>query len=85
MRNAMVRYNAETNYWSVRIKRGYTIFYAGNDENESREHLENNFRMAEPHDVDASLILKIHGKVPNFRICVKNDESIVITHLTSLN
>ena len=73
--------NAKTTFWSVRdAKNEILFFYAGKDENESREHLENNMRMAEAQGVEATLTLKIHAKCPKDGYFSKNEEGIVITH-----
>jgi hypothetical protein len=73
--------NAVTSCWSVRdAKNDILFFYAGKDQNESREHLENNIRMAESQGVEATLTLKIHAKCPKDGFFAKNEEGIVITH-----
>jgi hypothetical protein len=73
--------NAKTCYWSVRDpKNDILFFYAGKDENEAREHLENNMRMAEAQGVETTLTLKIHAKCPKDGYFAKNEEGIVITH-----
>lgn len=73
--------NAKTCYWSVRDpKNDILFFYGGKDENESREHLENNMRMAEAQGVETTLTLKIHAKCPKDGYFAKNEEGIVITH-----
>jgi len=73
--------NAKTTFWSVRdAKNEILFFYAGKDENESREHLENNIRMAEAQGVEATLTLKIHAKAPKLGFFTKNEEGIVTTY-----
>jgi hypothetical protein len=73
--------NAKTPYWSVRDAKGDILFfYAGKDENESRQHLEDNMRMAEAQGVEATLTLKIHPRCPKEGYFGKNEEGIVITH-----
>jgi hypothetical protein len=73
--------NAKTCFWSVRDSKGEILFfYAGKDENESRQHLEDNMRMAEAQGVEATLTLKIHPKCPKEGYFSKSDEGIVITH-----
>jgi hypothetical protein len=73
--------NANTTFWSVRdAKNEILFFYAGKDENESREHLENNIRMAETQGVEATLTLKIHAKAPKLGFFTKNEEGIVTTY-----
>jgi hypothetical protein len=73
--------NAKTNFWSVRDAKGDILFfYAGRDENEARQHLEDNMRMAESQGVEATLTLKIHPKCPKEGYFAKNEEGIVITH-----
>lgn len=80
--------NAKTNFWSVNDSKGDILFYyAGNDENESREHLENNLRMAEQQGVEATLTLRVHPKLPKSGYFEKKDSGMVITHFrpTSFN
>ena len=80
--------NAKTNLWSVNDSKGDILFYyAGNDENEAREHLENNLRMAEQQGVEATLTLRIHPKMPKSGYFEKKDTGMVVTHFrpTSFN
>ena len=80
--------NATTNLWSVNDSKGDILFYyAGNDENEAREHLENNLRMAEQQGVEATLTLRIHPKMPKSGYFEKKDTGMVVTHFrpTSFN
>ena len=80
--------NAKTPYWSVNDSKGDILFYyAGNDVDEAREHLENNLRMAESQGVEATLTLRIHAKCPKSGYFEKKDSGIVVTHFrpTSFN
>ena len=80
--------NAKTNLWSVNDSKGDILFYySGNDENEAREHLENNLRMAEQQGVEATLTLRIHPKMPKSGYFEKKDTGMVVTHFrpTSFN
>ena len=80
--------NAKTNFWSVNDSKGDILFYySGNDENEARQHLENNLRMAEQQGVEATLTLRIHPKLPKSGYFEKKDSGMVITHFrpTSFN
>jgi hypothetical protein len=80
--------NAKTNLWSVNDSKGDILFYyGGNDENEAREHLENNLRMAEQQGVEATLTLRIHPKMPKSGYFEKKDTGMVVTHFrpTSFN
>ena len=80
--------NAKTNLWSVNNSKGDILFYySGNDENEAREHLENNLRMAEQQGVEATLTLRIHPKMPKSGYFEKKDTGMVVTHFrpTSFN
>jgi hypothetical protein len=80
--------NAKTNYWSVNDSKGDILFYySGSDENEAREHLENNLRMAEQQGVEATLTLRIHPKMPKSGYFEKKDTGMVVTHFrpTSFN
>ena len=80
--------NAKTTLWSVNDSRGDILFYySGNDENEAREHLENNLRMAEQQGVEATLTLRIHPKMPKSGYFEKKDTGMVVTHFrpTSFN
>ena len=80
--------NAKTNFWSVNDSKGDILFYyGGNDENEAREHLENNLRMAEQQGVEATLTLRIHPKMPKSGYFEKKDTGMVVTHFrpTSFN
>ena len=63
------------------------FYYSGNDENEAREHLENNLRMAEHQGVEATLTLRIHPKMPKSGYFEKKDTGMVVTHFrpTSFN
>ena len=73
--------NAKTPYWSVNDSKGDILFYyAGKDENESRDHLENNVRMAEAQGVEATLTLRIHPKLPKSGYFEKKDGGMVVTH-----
>lgn len=73
--------NAKTPYWSVNDSKGDILFYyAGKDENESRDHLENNLRMAEQQGVEATLTLRIHAKLPKSGYFEKKDTGMVVTH-----
>ena len=73
--------NAKTNLWSVNDSKGDILFYySGNDENEAREHLENNLRMAEQQGVEATLTLRIHPKMPKSGYFEKKDTGMVVTH-----
>jgi len=73
--------NAKTCLWSVNDSKGDILFYyAGKDENEAREHLENNLRMAESQGVEATLTLRIHAKCPKSGYFEKKDCGIVVTH-----
>jgi len=80
--------NAKTNFWSVNDSKGDILFYySGSDENEAREHLENNLRMAEQQGVEATLTLRIHPKMPKSGYFEKKDTGMVVTHFrpTSFN
>ena len=80
--------NAKTSFWSVNDSKGDILFYyGGNDENEAREHLENNLRMAEQQGVEATLTLRIHPKMPKSGYFEKKDTGMVVTHFrpTSFN
>jgi hypothetical protein len=80
--------NAKTTFWSVNDSKGDILFYyGGNDENEAREHLENNLRMAEQQGVEATLTLRIHPKMPKSGYFEKKDTGMVVTHFrpTSFN
>jgi len=80
--------NAKTNLWSVNDSKGDILFYySGNDENEARDHLENNLRMAEQQGVEATLTLRIHPKLPKSGYFEKKDTGMVVTHFrpTSFN
>ena len=80
--------NAKTNLWSVNDSKGDILFYySGNDENEARDHLENNLRMAEQQGVEATLTLRIHPKMPKSGYFEKKDTGMVVTHFrpTSFN
>jgi hypothetical protein len=80
--------NAKTSLWSVNDSKGDILFYySGNDENEAREHLENNLRMAEQQGVEATLTLRIHPKMPKSGYFEKKDTGMVVTHFrpTSFN
>jgi len=80
--------NAKTNLWSVNDSKGDILFYySSNDENEAREHLENNLRMAEQQGVEATLTLRIHPKMPKSGYFEKKDTGMVVTHFrpTSFN
>ena len=80
--------NAKTNLWSVNDSKGDILFYySGNDENEAREHLENNLRLAEQQGVEATLTLRIHPKMPKSGYFEKKDTGMVVTHFrpTSFN
>ena len=80
--------NAKTNLWSVNDSKGDILFYySGNDENEAREHLEYNLRMAEQQGVEATLTLRIHPKMPKSGYFEKKDTGMVVTHFrpTSFN
>ena len=80
--------NAKTTFWSVNDSKGDILFYyGGNDENEARDHLENNLRMAEQQGVEATLTLRIHPKMPKSGYFEKKDTGMVVTHFrpTSFN
>ena len=73
--------NAKTTFWSVNDAKGDILFYyCGVDENESRDHLENNLRMAEQQGVEATLTLRIHPKMPKSGFFEKKDSGMVVTH-----
>ena len=73
--------NAKKPYWSVADSKGDILFYyAGNEENEARDHLENNLRMAESSGVEATLTLRIHPKLPKAGYFDNKSEKIVVTH-----
>jgi hypothetical protein len=73
--------NAKTTFWSVNDAKGDILFYySGVDENEAREHLENNLRMAEQQGVEATLTLRIHPKMPKSGYFEKKDTGMVVTH-----
>jgi len=80
--------NAKTTFWSVNDSKGDILFYwSDNDENQAREHLENNLRMAEQQGVEATLTLRIHPKMPKSGYFEKKDTGMVVTHFrpTSFN
>jgi hypothetical protein len=71
--------NAKTCFWSVTNSKGQILFYnVDNDENESRQHLENNLRMAESQGVEATYTLHIHPKMPKCGYYTKKDEGMVV-------
>lgn len=71
--------NAKTCFWSVTNSKGETVFYnVDNDENISRQHLEENVRMAESKGVEATYTLRIHPKVPKCGYYTKKDEGMVV-------
>lgn len=73
--------NAKTPFWSVNDSKGDILFYyTGNDENESREHLIDNIKMAEAQGVEATLTCRIHPKVPKGGYFSKSDAGIIVTH-----
>lgn len=73
--------NAKTTFWSVNDAKGDILFYyCGVDENECRDHLENNLRMAEQQGVEATLTLRIHPKMPKSGFFEKKDSGMVVTH-----
>ena len=73
--------NAKTTFWSVNDAKGDILFYyCGSDENEARDHLENNLRMAEQQGVEATLTLRIHPKMPKSGFFEKKDAGMVVTH-----
>jgi hypothetical protein len=80
--------NAKTTFWSVNDSKGDILFYySDNDENEARDHLSNNLRMAEKEGVEATLTLRIHPKMPKSGYFEKKDTGMVVTHFrpTSFN
>ena len=80
--------NAKTCFWSVTNSKGETVFYnVDNDENISRQHLEENVRMAESKGVEATYTLRIHPKVPKCGYYTKKDEGMVVAQFrpTSFN
>lgn len=73
--------NAKTCLWSVVDSKGDILFYyCGKDENESREHLENNIRMAEAQGVESTLTLRIHPKLPKSGYFDSKSERMIVTH-----
>lgn len=78
--------NAKTTFWSVNDSKGDILFYyGGNDENEARDHLENNLRMAEQQGVEATLTLRIHPKMPKSGYFEKKDTGMVVTHFRPIS
>jgi len=73
--------NAKTWYWSVTDSKGEILFYyAGTDENESRDHLDANIKMAENSGVESTLTLRIHPKSPKTGYFDSKSERMIVTH-----